>query len=170
MDYKYIEQLLERYWLCETNLEEESILRSFFSQEDIPVGLRRYKALFACQQAMGQNRLGDDFDAKVLARIAEDTVKAQRITPVRRLVPLYKAAASVAILLTLGTAAQKSFGGPQEEAGDYNYSHYEDTYSDPEVAYDRVSDALQQVSACLNRESSDTLTGTFVPEQQNIQE
>ena len=36
MDYKYIKQLLERYWNCETSLEEEDILRTFFSQEDIP--------------------------------------------------------------------------------------------------------------------------------------
>ena len=32
MDYKYIEQLLERYWQGETSLQEEAILRSFFSQ------------------------------------------------------------------------------------------------------------------------------------------
>lgn len=37
MDYKYINQLLERYWRCETSLEEEDILRSFFSQKDVPV-------------------------------------------------------------------------------------------------------------------------------------
>ncbi|MBQ4446467.1 MAG: pyruvate ferredoxin oxidoreductase, partial [Prevotella sp.] len=32
MDYKYIEQLLERYWQGMTTLEEERILRAFFSQ------------------------------------------------------------------------------------------------------------------------------------------
>ena len=32
MDYKYIEQLLERYWQCETSVEEESELRAFFSK------------------------------------------------------------------------------------------------------------------------------------------
>ena len=31
MDYKYINQLLDRYWKCETSLEEEEILRTFFS-------------------------------------------------------------------------------------------------------------------------------------------
>ena len=36
MDYKYIEQLLERYFNAETSLEEESILRTFFSQTDVP--------------------------------------------------------------------------------------------------------------------------------------
>ena len=45
MDYKYIKQLLERYWNCETSLEEEDILRTFFSQEDIPSELESYKAL-----------------------------------------------------------------------------------------------------------------------------
>lgn len=170
MDYKYIEQLLERYWLCETNLEEETILRSFFSQKDIPEKLRRYKTFFACEQAIGETGLSGDFDTRVLARIAEEPVKAKRITPIRRLMPLYKAAATVAILLTLGTAAQKSFDGSQEATDDYNYSHYEDTYSDPEVAYDRVSDALQQVSACLNKQSTDSLAGSFVLNQQNLPE
>lgn len=42
MDYKYIEQLLERYWECETSEAEESILRTFFSQKDIPAELKRF--------------------------------------------------------------------------------------------------------------------------------
>ena len=33
MDYKYIEQLLERYWQCETTPEEENVLRAFFAQD-----------------------------------------------------------------------------------------------------------------------------------------
>ena len=31
MDYKYITQLLERYWEGTTSLEEEQILKAFFS-------------------------------------------------------------------------------------------------------------------------------------------
>ena len=46
MDYKYIEQLLERYWDCETTNEEESILRTFFSQKDVPARLLKYRSLF----------------------------------------------------------------------------------------------------------------------------
>lgn len=69
MDYKYIEQLMERYWNCGTSLEEEQILRSFFRQQDLPAHLLRYKALFACQEAEKERGLGDDFDAKVLARV-----------------------------------------------------------------------------------------------------
>ena len=43
MDYKYINQLLERYWECKTTLEEEQILRSFFSQLCVPEELAKYR-------------------------------------------------------------------------------------------------------------------------------
>ena len=60
MDYKYIEQLLERYWACETTLQEEEILRTFFSQEDVPADLQKYRALFVyAQQEATQKVLGD---------------------------------------------------------------------------------------------------------------
>lgn len=61
MDYKYIEQLLERYWNCETSLEEEQILRSFFRQKEVPAHLLRYKQLFAYQEILGDmhNLFGD---------------------------------------------------------------------------------------------------------------
>ena len=49
MDYKYIEQLLERYWEAATTAEEERILRAFFAQDILPAHLARYKDLFAYQ-------------------------------------------------------------------------------------------------------------------------
>ena len=113
MDYKYINQLLERYWNCETSLEEEGILRAFFSQKDVPAELRQYQSLFAYQQLEAKEKhLGADFDNRLLAMIEEDEpikVKARTITLTQRLKPLFKAAAVVAIFLTLGNAAQESF-------------------------------------------------------------
>ena len=106
MDYRYIEQLLERYWRCETTLQEEEILRTFFSQDDIPAGLERYKALFRYEKTEPQTDvLGADFDARMMARIeSQRTVKARVIRMPQRLRPLFKAAAVVAILLTLSNA------------------------------------------------------------------
>lgn len=112
MDYKYIEQLLDRYWNGETSLEEERILRAFFSQEDIPAGLRQYKPLFAYEQSEpAEDVLGDDFDSRMLSVINEQEtpVKARVVTMNIRLRPLFKAAAIVAIFLTLGNAAQNTF-------------------------------------------------------------
>ncbi|MCM1078650.1 MAG: pyruvate ferredoxin oxidoreductase [Bacteroidales bacterium] len=110
MDYKYIEQLLERYWECRTTLEEEAILRAFFAQENVPVELLQYRGLFAAQSGeQKQVRISDDFDERILAVINDEKpVKARTITLSQRLSPLYRAAAVVAITLTLGTAAQKA--------------------------------------------------------------
>ena len=106
MDYKYIEQLLERYWNCETSLEEEQILKAFFSQRDVPVSLLKYKDLFCYEQAeTADDTLGSDFDARVMAAVNEpEPVKARTISLAQRFMPLFKAAAVVAIFLTLGRA------------------------------------------------------------------
>ena len=122
MDYKYIEQLLERYWDCETTNEEASILRTFFSQKDVPARLLKYRSLFEYQkQAASEAPLGDDFDQKVLAAIYEDiedspkVVKAKVVSFGSYLKPLFKAAAVVAMVLTIGDAAQWSMGYTSQE-------------------------------------------------------
>jgi hypothetical protein len=74
MDYKYIEQLLERYWNCETSVEEEQILRIFFQQKELPAHLRRYRSLFTYQEEAAGMKLGDDFDKRVLAEIERPEV------------------------------------------------------------------------------------------------
>lgn len=114
MDYKYIDQLLERYWAAETTLEEEEILRAFFSQTDIPAELEPLRPLFAYEHVeKQQDRLGSDFDERILAMIEEEgekkVVKARTITLSQRLMPFFRAAAVVAIILTLGQAAQVPF-------------------------------------------------------------
>ena len=122
MDYKYIEQLLERYWEGETTLQEETILRTFFSQEDVPANLMKYKSLFDC--GLQEDTLGDDFDARILNSIGqEEEPKAKIVTLVSRLKPLFKAAAIVAIILTIGNAAQAPWNygwdNPQDEYAKY---------------------------------------------------
>ena len=102
MDYKYIEQLLERYWQCETSLEEESELRAFFSKGEIPAHLLQYRDLFVYQQVQRETGLGEDFDARILAQVEPPVVKARRLTLVGRFMPLLKAAAVVAFMLSLG--------------------------------------------------------------------
>ena len=110
MDYNYIEQLLERYWECQTTLEEEAILRAFFAQDNVPVQLLPYRQLFMAQsEEQKQVRISDDFESRILSIINDEKpVKARTITLSQRLRPLYRAAAVVAIIVTLGTAAQKA--------------------------------------------------------------
>ena len=100
MDYKDIEQLLERYWQCETSVEEESVLRDFFTKEEVPAHLLRYKNLFVYQQVQQEVGLGEDFDARILAQVETPVVKAKRLTLTGRFIPLFKAAAVIAIILS----------------------------------------------------------------------
>ena len=128
MDYKYIEQLLERYWAAETTHEEEGILRAFFSQRVIPAELEQYRPLFDYEAEETKVRLLDDgFDARILAMIEEEqtTVRARQITLKQRLMPLFKAAAIIAIILTIGGALQRpwdaSWNNPHvEHTNDYS--------------------------------------------------
>ncbi len=110
MDYKYITQLLERYWECQTTLEEENILRAFFSQDDIPASLLQYCDLFVYETVEPKTDvLGQEFDDKILAIISEgEPVKAKIVSMRQRMMPLFRAAAAVAIFLTVGNAMQMS--------------------------------------------------------------
>ena len=111
MDYKYIEQLLDRYWQCETSLEEEQILRAFFQQNDIPAEMSQYQPLFAY---VNEEKQTEVLDEKMLSLIGEEP-KAKVISIRQRLMPLFRAAAVVAIVLTLGNALQVAFL-PKEDA------------------------------------------------------
>ena len=121
MDYKYIEQLMERYWNAETTLEEESILRSFFRQENIPAEMEPLRALFSDEASSQQ--LGDDFDARILEMIGKEeapkVVKAREVSLTRRMMPLFKAAAVIAIILTIGGALQAPWDNNWNTPQDY---------------------------------------------------
>lgn len=141
MDYKYIEQLMERYWNAETSLEEESILRTFFSQKDLPAEMEHLRPLFV-DEAVGET-LDDDFDARILAMIGQETnealtshpsplnsemvVKAREVSLTQRLMPLFKAAAVVAIILTIGGALQAPWDSTWNTPDDYAAIQQADT-------------------------------------------
>jgi len=171
MDYKYIEQLVDRYFDCETSLEEEQILRAFFSQESVPTELEQYKPLFAAMsQEQASQPLGDDFDERILQMVEEKpAVKARSISLSQRLMPLLKAAAAVAIVLTIGNAAQISLKSEQQ-SDEINYANFQETYDDPSMAFDQVEDALQLISEGINatRAADTTVVGNAAIMQDSI--
>ena len=116
MDSKQIEQLLERYWACETNIEEEAMLRRFFCEGEVPSSLLAYRDLFVYQQKQSEAHLSADFDARILEKIEQaPVVKARKVTLITRLMPMLKAAAAIALLLLLGNLLQHSFSVGQQE-------------------------------------------------------
>ena len=58
---------------------------------------------------------GEDFDARVLAEVEVPVVKAKRLTLTARFMPLFKAAAVVAVVFSMGNVMQHSFFSDVEE-------------------------------------------------------
>ena len=104
--------------------------------------------MFAYQEIEKERGLGSDFDAKVLTRVEKPVVKAQRLTLRTRFMPLFKAAAMIAVLFVMGTVVQRSM---QDDGSDMVYMHddYRDTVNDPQVAYEPVLpiDTVKRITA-----------------------
>ena len=109
MDYSYIDKLLERYWQGETSVEEEEMLRTFFRQRELPSRFEPYRRLFAYEDVAASEHLGAEFDERMLRMIEpgeQHVVRARHISVAARLRPFLKAAASVAVVLTIGGAIE----------------------------------------------------------------
>ena len=146
MDYNLIRSLLEKYWNCETSLEEEAILRKYFSEEkDIPDDIKTYIPLFQYFRSGKEVSLGEDFDEKVLARLPQD----ERSSKHRYLSVYYKIAAAVILLLFLVTIHQR-FIAVKEKA----IVVVQDTFDDPQKALEETKKTLMLVSEKWNKGKS----------------
>lgn len=157
MDYKYIEQLLDRYFECETSCEEEQILRAFFAQDNVPVRLLAYRSIFNEQsKAMQEEVLSEDFEKRLMQRISEMEaqepvrVKARVVTMQRRLRPLYKAAACVAVVLALGQAAQMPYDEQKSEQDNFARSLERPAIQQDQNAVAKSDSALKAVPTTSN--------------------
>jgi len=158
MDYKYIDQLIDRYFDGQTSLEEEKILRAFFNQEELPEQYAQYAPLFEYEQQAATLGLSSDFDERMEAAIAKETQALRpKITLRQRIAPFFKAAATVAIILTVGTAAERAIS--QEEAEDQNPTAVESTY----VRAEQVDAILQPNKPAPAATASAQKTDTIVP-------
>lgn len=170
MDYKYIEQLLDRYFDCQTTLQEEEILRSFFAQEDVPAHLLQYAELFKYETEAKKEALDEEFDACIIARIEKEEAeknKSVRIVkmPTRHLTPFFKAAAVVAILLTIGGAAERAIG--KHEAEEKNNT----IAIDPYIKSGSVQQAIRikDVSKAETKAINDSVINIMIENNDDVQ-
>lgn len=156
MDYKYIEQLLDRYFAAETTLQEEQILKAFYAQNDVemPQNLRQYAVLFEAMQP--EEVLGDSFDERLLAMTEEaPVVKARVISLRQRLRPLFSAAAVVAIFLTLANALNVQLKVETATTEDIVVADYDAPIpsEQPTMAFEQEWDVLKLPSDTINMDS-----------------
>src|SRR5882762_8646236 len=134
---KEIGPLLEKYWNCETSLEEEKQLRDYFGSGELPAQWKETGELFRYFQNQKKASLaGADFDADVLKKIRETEPRGKTI---RMLTYAGRIAAGfivvAAAIWLVRSEIRKSY--PAEIA---------DTYSDPKLALEETKKAFLMIS------------------------
>jgi hypothetical protein len=132
MNEREIKQLLERYWVCETSLEEEQSLFAFFSGKELPEDLKRYQSLFAL--------VNGQLAIKAPQSLLTGTVKPLSL----RFYPVMKVAASVLILLTVGVGFYTHYQQEKQMS-----RMFTDTCADPEDAVKETERVIAKVSSVL---------------------
>ncbi|HYC86090.1 MAG TPA: hypothetical protein VEB86_12750 [Chryseosolibacter sp.] len=136
MDSKKIEELLNKYWNCESSLEEERQLKEYFRGSQIPEQLTETANLFRYFEENKKKTIVDGaFDGQVMARV-KSPGRGKTAILVRNSMRI---AAGIAVLMVafwfVKTEVRKST--PQEIV---------DTYNDPELAFAETKKALMIIS------------------------
>jgi hypothetical protein len=141
MDSKQLEQLLEKYWNCETSLEEEKQLRDYF-QGEVPESLKETADLFRyfeTQQAKSVG--GSDFDVAVIKKIKHQKPEGKSVS---LFVNYARIAAGLIVVVTA------TYFVRQEVRKAYP-PEIVDTYSDPKLALEETKKALMMISKGFNK-------------------
>ena len=137
MDSNRINELLKKYWSCETSLEEEVELRALFKAGNVPEELKEAAPLFQYFEDNKKKSLNDiSFEGRVMEKIHSPAKKGQ----VARLV--YNAMRIAAGLVVVLAATWFI----RNEIRSSNPSEVVDTYDDPKVAFEETKKALMMIS------------------------
>jgi hypothetical protein len=137
MDSKNIEQLLDKYWNCETTLEEEQQLREFFNGPSVPESMKETADLFRFFGAEQSRTVRKNFEPTVTKEL-----KARRGGKMISMISFTNIARIAAGLLVVVAA---TFFIRQEVRKAYPPAT-EDTYTDPQVAFEETKKALMMIS------------------------
>jgi len=142
-----IETLLEKYFQGNTTLAEEKTLRLYFTETpEIPPHLKKYQPLFQFFSAEIEQALDSTFDDAVLEAITDKNPLKVKTSRVRFRSPLYRIAATVALIATIWWF----FPVPktQVQAQTIDWSKYEVT--NPEEAFQITYKAYKKVATEIN--------------------
>lgn len=160
MDSKNIHALLEKYWNCETSLEEEQQLKMYFRGKEIPEQLKETAALFQYFDDHKKKDLRDSaFDQEVLTKIK--TPKEGKIT--KLFYNSLKIAAGIAVLIVATFLVRNEVRKSTPVA-------VVDTYDDPKLAFEETKKALMMISKSFgNAQDKAKKINMFNEAQRSIQ-
>jgi hypothetical protein len=136
MASKKIEELLNKYWNCESSLEEEQQLREFFRQQEIPQQWSETAGLFRYFDLHKKKELTDP----LFERAVMDSVQSGKKGKIKSLVlNTMRIAAGISVLMIAVWFAH-------QEIKKSNSTEVVDTYDDPKLAFEETKKALQMIS------------------------
>lgn len=140
MDSKQLEQLLEKYWNCETSLEEEKQLREYFRGE-VPEQWKETADLFRYFEIQQTKSLSTDFDSAVKQQIKEHRPAGKSV---KMIFNYARIAAGLLVVITATYFVRQEIrkAYPPEVV---------DTYSDPKLALEETKKALLMISKSFNK-------------------
>ena len=163
-----IKSLLARFYEGQTTPEEERLLADFFRREDVPEDLQEDKQLFLLLAQTSDKEMPQDIADEITAFVNNlgqpdiqplTHVSKQHKGVICRLKTppkmLYRAAATVAILLAIG-------GGVLHHQRTYAPDPFRDTCATPEEA----ADAILYANDIINRSAAPFLRSTEIATEQ----
>lgn len=146
MDSKQLEALLEKYWNCETSLEEEKQLKDYFAQGEVAEPLREAAPLFRYLHEQKSKHITDVvFDKQV----SDQLRKKPRGKVVWWTFNAARMAAGIAVVIVAGYFVRQEIRASYPE-------EVTDTYSDPKLAFEETKKALLMISKGFNRGQKET--------------
>lgn len=142
MDSKKIEELLQKYWDCETSLEEEQQLREYFRSEQVPEQLKETAVLFHYFETQRNKTVDEHFGKTVVTQLKEQPAKKGKM--VSLLHNSMRIAAGVAVLVAAVFFVRQEIRKNDTVA-------MEDTYDDPQKALEETKKALMMISKGFGR-------------------
>jgi hypothetical protein len=133
MDSKKIEELLQKYWDCETSLEEEQQLQEYFRQGNVPEHMKETGALFQYFGQQKKKSVQGQFDTQVLAKI-KPKGKVTNLVQIS-----LRIAAGIAVVVAAVFFVRQEIRKNDEVA-------MEDTFEDPQKALEETKKALLMIS------------------------
>lgn len=142
MDSKRLDELLNKYWNCQTSLDEEQELRRYFSKNQVPEEVLPAASLFRYFEEQRNQTAQKDFNLAVLSKLK----KANRIrTGKLRVLVRYslQIAAGIAVLVVAVFLVRQELRKPDRPAGN---GELVDTFDDPNRAFEETKKALEMIS------------------------
>jgi len=143
MEYKEIENLLDRYLEGESTLEEEALLKEYFSKPGIPVEHTEMQEMFRYFN-VAKKHSAPTFD--ITSELNAVIEKEWKKESVKRFRPLYVWIGSAAAVLVISFGLFQYLNKPEPAL--------KDTYKDPKLAYLETKQALMKISRIMNRNTA----------------